>query len=364
MCHFTSAHKADDVRIFYKECCSIAAAGYTVFLVAPNAVTEEKKGVRIVGVEAHVSGRYNRMLNTSRIIYKKALSIDADIYHFHDPELLPYGLKLKRKGKKVIYDAHEDVPRQILGKYWIGWAFRSVISRAFERYENYIARNLDQIITATPFICERFKKINKNTKEVCNYPIINEIHSSGNWSEKRNEICYVGGITKIRGNVEVVKALEGLEVKLNLAGDYSPVELRDEMKALKGWQNVVEYGFVGREKISEILLHSKAGIVTLYPQINYLDSLPIKMFEYMLAGIPVIASNFPLWKEIVESNSCGICVDPLNVDEIRKGISKIIENDAAAEKMGQNGRKAVVEKYNWSVEEKKLINIYNVLSGR
>ena len=361
VCHFTSAHKPDDVRIFHKECSSLAAAGFDVYLVAANCASETKNGVKIVGVEAPLSGRFSRMLKTSRIVYKKALSLNADIYHFHDPELLPHALKLKRRGKKVIYDTHEDVPKQILGKYWINKFLRRMVSAIFEWYENYVAARLDYIVAATPYIRERFKKVNKNTCDVCNYPIIKELMSSGEWQNRKAEVCYIGGITRIRGVVEVVNALEAANVKLNLAGDYSPAELRNELSALPGWQHVNEYGFVGREKISEILSRSKAGIVTLYPQPNYLDSLPIKMFEYMLAGIPVVASDFPLWREIIEESKCGICVNPLDPQDIAAGIRKIMSDEQSAQKMGESGRAAVLEKYNWGVEEKKLVTIYNGL---
>lgn len=362
VCHFTSAHQPDDVRIFHKECNSLAAAGFDVYLVAANCASETKNGVKIIGAVSPASGRFTRMMKTARIVYQKALSLNADIYHFHDPELLPYALKLKRKGKKVIYDAHEDVPKQILGKYWINELLRKRISWAFEKYENFVAARLDYIVAATPFIRDRFKKINKNTGDVCNYPIIAELSTSAGWENKKNEVCYVGGITKIRGIVEVVNALQTADIRLNLAGGYSPKELKAELSALAGWKNVKEYGFVGREKIAEILERSKAGIVTLYPQINYLDSLPIKMFEYMLAGIPVIASDFPLWRQIIEENQCGICVDPLDSQAIAKGIQQIMNDDAAAKKMGEKGKAAVLEKFNWGAEEKKLIAIYHQLS--
>ena len=359
VCHFTSAHKCNDVRIFHKECVSLANAGFDVTLIATNCESQVLNGVKIIGVENNSTGRFYRMTKNARNVYKAALALNADIYHVHDPEQLPFALKLKRKGKKVIYDAHEDLPRQILGKYWINKWIRSIVSGAFEIYENYVAKRVDYIIAATPFIKERFLKVNKNTLDVCNYTILKELVKEVVWTNKKNEICYVGGITKIRGITEVVKALEYTTVKLNLAGEYSPLNLRDELMSLKGWQQVNEYGFIGMEQVSELFVKSKIGMVTLYPQINYLDSLPIKMFEYMLAGIPVIASDFLLWKKIIEENNCGMCVDPLNPKAISSTIDLILSDDAKAEKMGQNGRKVVLEKYNWSVEEKKLVSIYN-----
>jgi glycosyltransferase involved in cell wall biosynthesis len=363
VCHFTSAHMADDVRIFHKECTSLAEAGFQVYLVAANAEEKTINGVTIVSANVPKAGRFSRMLKTSRAVYKKALSLNADIYHFHDPELLPYGLKLKRKGKKVIYDAHEDLPRQISGKPWIPRVFRGIIAWMVEVYENYVNRRLSFVVAATPTIRERFVKVNANCTDVCNYPLLHEIAEMPAWSQRSQEVCYIGGITVIRGVGEVVDALEGLPgVSLNLAGAYSPLSFKDELMRSPGWQQVNEFGFVDRKAIAAILNRSKVGVVTLYPQSNYLESLPIKMFEYMLAGIPVVASNFPLWQQIVAENNCGVCVDPKDVSAISAAINDLLANDDASRIMGENGRKAVLEKFNWSEQATKMIAIYDKLS--
>ena len=364
VCHFTSAHQANDVRIFHKECTSLAEAGFQVFLVAANTEEKTTNGVQIVSAKVPPAGRLSRMLKTSRAVYKKALSLDADIYHFHDPELLPYGLKLKRKGKKVIYDAHEDLPRQISGKPWIPKIFRGIIAWMVEVYENYVNRRLSFVIAATPTIRERFVKVNSSCTDVCNYPLLHEITELPDWNQRQQEVCYIGGITVIRGVSEVVAALEDLpNVRLNLAGAFAPLSYRDELILSPGWQQVNELGFVDRKAIAAILNRSKVGIVTLYPQSNYLESLPIKMFEYMLAGIPVIASDFPLWQQIVTENKCGVCVDPKDVSAVSKAIKELLANDDASRIMGENGRKAVLEKFNWDIEKQKLIRLYDSLAG-
>ncbi len=361
ICHFTSVHKVFDDRIYLKECISLANAGFEVYLVAPDTKSAIINKVNIIGVDNNYNSRLKRILLFTRKIYLTALNVDADIYHFHDAELLYFGNKLKQKGKKVIYDSHEDLPRQILSKHWINSYIARFISRIVEKYENKIVRKIDFCITATPVIRNRFSKIVSHVVDINNFPKAQELATRVVWENKKNELCYIGGIFKIRGIVEILDILD--KYVLNLAGTYSPEELRDELMKHKNWIRVKDYGFVNREKIKEILMNSKIGMVTLYPTKSFIDSLPVKLFEYMSASIPVIASNFPLWKEIVEDNNCGICVDPMKTNEIAYAIDYLMKNPEIAKKMGENGRRAVLDRFNWEIEEKKLIEVYRNLSG-
>jgi glycosyltransferase involved in cell wall biosynthesis len=364
VCHFSSVHRSDDVRIFLKECSSLADAGYNVYLVTANSQTEIVNNVNKIGVENVTTNRFTRMLSTSKAVYKKALELDADIYHFHDPELLPYGLKLKRKGKKVIYDAHEDVPKQILGKFWIPSVLRKPIAFLFKTYENYVVKKLDFVFTATPFIRDRFILVNKNSVDINNFPLLSELQENSNWESKAQKVCYIGGLSKIRGIEEVMDAMELLpETQLEMAGKFSPESFGNLIREKNAWKNVTEYGFVNRAETAKIMASCKAGIVTFLPLPNHVDAQPNKMFEYMSAGIPVIGSNFPLWKDIIEKNKCGICVDPTQPKEIAKAIGTIFQNDADAQKMGENGRKAVLETYNWGIESEKMLGIYDGINS-
>lgn len=359
ICHLTSAHKADDVRIFHKECSSLAKNGFDVYLVVANCEETLINGVHIINAKAPTSGRFTRILNTSRIVYKKALELNADIYQIHDPELLPYALKLKRKGKKVIYDAHEDVPKQILGKFWINKYLRTTVAMAFKKYENRVAKQLDYILTATPFIRDRFSKINSSCIDINNFPLLTELSTATDWSKKKNEVCYIGAISEIRGINQFIDSLHFLKsVKANVAGTFSPENIRDKIESKPGWQNVQDHGYVGRAETMKIMAKSKIGIVTFLPLPNHVDAQPNKMFEYMSASIPVVASNFPLWRDIIEKNNCGICVDPEKPKDIAEAISSLLNDDQKAEQLGKNGHQAVINQYNWEVEEKKLISIY------
>lgn len=356
--HLTSVHIPSDTRIFHKECKTLVEAGYEVVLIVPNSKNDVISGIRIHSVDKP-KNRGKRIKQTIWKVLQAALDEDADIYHFHDPELIFIGLILKAKGKKVIYDVHEDVPRQMLAKWYIPNNFRTISAKFVEWIENSAAQRFDGVVAATSFIRERFLKIGCHAIDLNNFPILNELYlPETNWEEKESSVCYVGVIWDKRGLFEIVEAIGLTDANLLLGGNFAVSTQKDKAMIMPGWANVEELGYLNRKEIANVLSRSMAGLVVLHPIINYLDALPVKMFEYMCAGIPVIASNFPLWQEIVEGNECGICVDPMDAKAVAEAIQWIIDNPNEAQRMGVNGRKAVQEKYNWETESEKLTKLY------
>lgn len=358
--HLTSAHPRYDTRIFVKQCCSLAQVYDTYLVVADGGGNEVKNQVNILDV-GKFNGRKNRMLNAPKAVFEKALILDADIYHLHDPELIPIGLKLKKLGKKVIFDAHEDLPNQIQSKHYLNPFIKKILSTLVRAYEKYACRKLDGIVAATPFIRDKFLKINKNTIDINNYPKLEEFSEISFSNEKKvMQVCYIGGLADVRGVVEMVNAIELVESKSKLivAGNFADKNLELKVKKLTGWKKVDFLGYVGREEIKRTLEYSIAGLVVLHPTQSYIDALPVKMFEYMCAGIPVIASDFPLWRAIVNDADCGHCINPLDPHAIARSIDYLINHPLESQRMGENGRKAVLEKYNWNNEESKLFNFY------
>ncbi|MGJ7554240.1 glycosyltransferase family 4 protein [Variovorax sp. RB3P1] len=360
VCHLTTVHARTDTRIFHKMCASLSSGGYDVTLVVADGLGNEKlSGVSIIDA-GKSKNRRERVLKAPQRVFELAVKQNSDLYHLHDPELLPIGLKLSRMGKRVVFDSHEDVPKQLLGKPYFNKPILWFLSKAFGAYEAWVCRRLSGVIAATPYIREKFLRYNPQTLDINNFPLPNELVSDVPWDLKKNEVCYIGGIAKVRGIHELVRALDlaKSDVRLNICGNFNDSVLKSAIKAQPGWRKFNEHGFVDRAGVRAVLGRSVAGLVTLHPIVNYLDALPVKMFEYMAAGIPPIASNFPLWREIIEGNDCGICVDPLDPKAIADAIDYFLENPDQARRMGANGVQAVKEKYNWALEEIKLFGYY------
>lgn len=358
--HLTSAHPRDDIRIFHKQCLSLARRGFSVSLVVADGLGS---GV-IRGIEVHdvgpSSGRIDRFLRVCRLVFYKAVELNADLYHLHDPELLWVGLILQQRGKRVVFDSHEDVTLQLLGKPYLKPAVRGLVAKCYGVMERFCCKRFSGVIAATPIIRDKFLATHLKTVDICNFPMLEEFGANVEWAEKKDEVCYVGGLSQIRGLWEMVAAMNLLpgSTRLNLAGGFSSPQDRELICREPGWSRINETGILDRAGVANVYRRSFAGLVTLKPLPNYIEALPIKMFEYMAAGIPVIASNFPLWASIVAEHRCGLCVDPDDPRAIAGAINELALSPDEARAMGENGRRAALTVYNWKAEETKLIAFY------
>ena len=359
--HLTSAHPRFDIRIFAKMCKSVALSGWTCMLVVADGKGDAvADGVSIYDAGAS-KGRFERIFLTTRRVYRKALTLNADIYHLHDPELLVVGYLLHKAGKKVIFDSHETVHLQIFDKQYLGIT-RWPIAFIYKWLERFICKKLSAVIGATPAISGYFQSQNIAAVNVNNYPHADEfasaddITSEADWS-KRNYLTFVGVMTKERGLQEAIGAIELAHspVKLALIGNVSDKDLKtlfdqSPKTDFLGWKN--------RQELPEIFAKTLAGLVVFWPMKNHIESQPNKLFEYMAAGLPVIASDFPLWRQIVGNADCGLLVNPHDPVEIATAVDYLANHPQEAERLGANGRYAVREIYNWQAEEKKLVELY------
>lgn len=363
VCHMTSAHNSDDIRIFHKECVSLAKAGYDTYLVAKGESREEK-GVHVVGVGPAPGSRLKRMALFSNMIYRRALAIDADIYHFHDPELLPYGLKLKKAGKKVIFDSHERYVEQIKAKPYLSKYLRGFISFLYGRYENWVLNLIDAVI----FPCtlggvHPFHGKCGRTETLDNYPLLDEFYKYYDPSvcKKPRSICYIGSLTHNRGITSLVSAMEKTDGMLFLAGKFSPLDYRDFLSKLSGWSKVCYLGSLSRDRVRDLLLDTQLGASAILNvgQYNKYDNLPTKAYEYMSLGLPVILTKAPYNESINQKYRFGICVNPEDPEELASAINYLFSHPQEVMQMGLNGRQAVKQEFNWATQEKKLLELYD-----
>lgn len=362
--HLTSVHFAFDTRIFYKECKSLAMAGFDVTLVAPHAEGDTvRDGVKLVAVRPP-TGRRERVTTTIGSVYRAALRARGDVYHFHDPELMPVGVLLKAHGKRVIYDVHEDYPQTILMTEWIRPVLRRAVSAGIGMGEMAASLAYDRVIAATPTIAARFPAA--KTQVIQNFPWRDELRlPESNGYAARKPVCvYVGRLSNSRGLQEMAQAIQlassRLPAKLVTAGD-AISGAGANLEIGRGTGLVEHRGLQSRSEVAALLAGARIGLAVMHPLQCYIHSHPTKLYEYMSAGLPVVVSDFPVWREIVDSAKCGLLVNPLDTEAIAEAIVWLLSHPAEAEQMGRNGRRAVVEVYNWEQESTRLTSIYSEL---
>lgn len=372
ICHLSSVHIHFDTRIFYKECRSLARAGYDVRLIArtpgtesiENTVCADSGQVKVIPFREYKS-RLKRILLSSFRMFRAARKQKAVLYHFHDPELLPVGLMLKLTGKKVIYDVHEDYSKQLLYKYWLESTFlKALIARSFRVFELFSVLFFNRVITATDDIHDRFPA--RKTVTIRNVPILKTVDEAALPEEKKLKpvIIYAGALAKIRGVHEIIKAMEYVthDVELWLMGAWESDAFRQQCEDLDSWSKV---RFLGLKKPHEVYGYMKIadiGLALLYPIKNYLTSLPVKAFEYLASKTPMIMSDFQYWQEIFKN--CALYTDPYSPEGIAGHINRLLYDEELRERLKVDGDQLVRSRYSWEQEELRLINLYNDLLNR
>lgn len=361
--HVTSVHRWDDHRILHKECRSLAAHGYDVHLVCAGSEPAQLDvdQVRITRVLRR-GGRLYRMLRLAPQLLRVALREQPEILHIHDPELLVWALLMKRSSTRLVHDVHEDLPAQIMSKHWIAPALRPLVSRCAGLVERFAARRADAVVLAEPPMLRR--QLSRRVVTVQNFPEITTFRGATP-AAIPPYLVYVGGVSLVRGAREMLDAIEDLgsrtSMRLHIAGPMQPASLASELMAHPGWRFVDWSEWLDREEIVGELSGAVAGLVILHPEPNYVEAYPVKMFEYMAASIPVIASDFPLWRGILEECDCGIVVDPLSVAETVAAVDGLLADSRLRSSLGVSGRACVESRYSWEAQFDGLRALYGEL---
>jgi glycosyltransferase involved in cell wall biosynthesis len=366
--HLTTLHPRTDTRIRLKESQTLAARlpHPVTLMVADGLGSTDPRPIGDVSIQdlgVLPSKRRTRVFVGSVRAFVAIRRLRPTVVHFHDAELLLLGFALKALGIAVVYDVHEDFPKVALGRGGRNGIMRQCLAWGVGSLEWCAARVFDLVVPATPSIARRFPM--KKTVVVQNFPIRSELVAAPiPYQDRPSLVTFVGYISAERAALEMVRAVGLLaesNLRLDLAGQFSPEELHAAAAREPGWSSVNFHGVVDREEMSRILGRARAGLVLFHPLPNHLDAQPNKMFEYMSAGLPVVASDFPLWREIIVGAGCGLLTDPQDPEAIASALQWILDNPVAAEAMGRRGREAVEATYNWEVQAARLIEAYDRL---
>lgn len=365
ICVLTTVHQAYDGRIYHKQCKSLKKAGYDVTLLAPKPDKMIKDdGINLIPIEKP-KNELKRFLYAFKV-FKLAKETKADLYHFHDPELIPVGVLLRIFTRKpVIFDVHEHYPNAIMSKKYLKSWLKKPIRLAYEIIEKLSLPILSGVIYTTEEIGKRYKSY--TSCKIENYPLTDMFPPLQKVKGDHHTLLYLGGITRIRGIEELIDgfakvAIERPEAKLLFVGGFESDSFEREIKQKVQEHHLEEKvqfkGKVPYEQIEEYLSTASIGIIPYLPVPNHLVCLPNKLFEYMAAGVAVISSDFPHYRKVVESSSSGLLIDPESPQSIAKAMISLLDDATLTDEMGQNGRVAFETKYNWNSEEEKLVAFY------
>lgn len=361
--HVSSAHPANDPRIHDKECSTLLEAGYDVEIIAT--------GIRPAGTPIPVTITWRP---TSRAIRVTAGAAVAILYalcrrpvlvHLHDPELAPFLPLLRICGIIAVFDSHEDIPAALRDKQYLSVAKRKVAGRFGVRLVRYIDRWCDGVVAATPSIARAFSS--NKTCLVQNYPITSQWQTSTGFSE-RQHLVYIGGLSEARGAWHMLDAMQVLrrtcpDLRLKIAGNVSAQLLRD-LQGHPSWESIDYLGVLTREEVSALLGNSMIGLVLFQSAHNHVESQPTKLFEYMAAGLPVVASDFEHWRKLVDLPQAGLTVEPQDAAAVAGAVCQLVRDRKAAEDMGRRGQQMSESVQNWNTQGANLVRLYDSLIGQ
>lgn len=371
VCVMTSVHPPFDTRVFHRQAKSLAAGGFRVKLIGPGAPNgETHDGVRFASLP-EFGGRAGRPLRWPILMWK-ALKSRADIYHFHDPELLPWGVLLHWVTRKpVIYDSHEYLREDILGKHWIPAPLRKPVATIANRIEKWSAGRLSGVIAVTDDMADRFRPYRPNVITVKNLPPAPNIDQL---PERQSVVIYAGLMNSERG-LDILFETARLvreqvpEAEFHILGTVEWFGIDQEIvdKTPADWASVgVTFaGSIPQPEVAPRLAAASVGWLPRNPAVaNNLLAWPNKLVEYMVVSLPVVASDLPVQAAVVRDAECGAVVEALNPVAHAAAIVQLLRDPAEIERLGANGKRAALSLYTWEAESQKLQSLYRSLVRR
>lgn len=370
--HITTVHYSFDQRIFHRECVSLAQCGYNVTLMACGDISGRREGVNLLslghgdnnGIGLNIARRWSR----TRKAFSVARKLNADIYHFHDPELISTGINLvKKTGARVIYDCHEDNVAYMSQKTYIAFPLRKLMAAFIRFQEKRAVRRLDAIVTADEGMRKQFQQQRaRRVVKVENYPKLNLFTSNGRNSTKQFDIVYHGTIP--RYHLETCFKIDDELVNMGLNPSWLFIGkcpdinwARFTVEKKNAVQRFTFHGMVPHEKIAPWVSSGRIGIIPLPDYPKFQRNLPTKLFEFMALKLPVVLSDLAPSRPYVGDGRCAIMVDPDSALEYAKAIARLLGNPQLRNEMGDEGNKRVMSKYNWDIAFSSMAELYREL---
>ena len=368
----TSGHSPFSSRLFSKELKSLQKKYPNLTIIAPF---EEAKnfvdGIRIIGIKKYRS-RYNRW-SLLFSLYRHTASLRPQIVHCHEPDslLVAYLLKKRFPEIKAIYDCHEFHPQSFTENFFI--PIKNIACTIIQKSENWLASKMDAVITVNNLLVQRFKKCNKRVVLLPNYSRLNIFQKLRRkkeiLSEKEVQLIYVGQLEIDRGFFTMLSILKEINQSysctLTLIGKFLPFSLEKELFRFASKHNLLDkidyQGYLSHDDTVKKLINADIGLCLLKGKERYEWSEPIKYFEYAAAGLPVVMSDIPSHRLLIEKNKNGILVSGESPSEGKKVIKCMIEKPKEALKMAERGVEAFHKEYNWEAVEPRLFELYDCL---
>jgi glycosyltransferase involved in cell wall biosynthesis len=353
----STVHDTYDTRIFYKQIASLRRC-YRVIYFSPVAGAPEQDWIVPLYKSSSKLGR----LRTHFSLIVRLQGVRADLYLLHDPELLPLGIVMSALGKKVVWDMHEDTYNDIFTKSYLAPVIRRLVAWVYLLMQSLAYRVLKGFILAEDLYGNYFVGSTK-TRVVHNYPLLDRLSEVGEVVKQPNSLVYIGSIGTNRGVYQLLETVAKLRaripaVRLILIGPFTDRALEEKVRRLIRERriegNVEIRGPVKNLEAYPIVARCMVGLALLLPEPNYTKSLPTKMFEYMALGLPVVVSDFPLWKGIVERDEAGFALDPRDTDAVAEKIHSILTDEGRYSTLSRNARKAA-SRYSWETESAALL---------
>jgi glycosyltransferase involved in cell wall biosynthesis len=340
--------------------------GCDLTLVGAHGRDETKQPVNFVSAPRR-QNRVTRILLATTMAFRAARQ-PAQIYHVHNPEMIPAGLLLKLLGKKrVIYDTQEDHPSMMLTKAYLPSALRGVACKAVAFIERMAAHVFDGFIAADSGTLRATARVGKSRKMVFyNLPNL-DFFPSPEPNDKPFDLVYRGGLSERAGTFVLLSAIcelkrRGLNPRLLLFGytdsNAHRVKIQDHIKSLGLSENVVLEGRIDHERMAETLRLARVSVCPLLEIPKFRNNIPVKVFESWACGMPVVCSDLPPIRPFFKGTKYGLLVKPGDSRVLADAIERLLTNPAEASRMGQAGRDAVVDRYNNKRESTRLLSFY------